>query len=189
MKLLTTITLAACAIAAEPMLIGGTKFTELKLKSLDGAPATIKTEGKITAVVFIATQCPISNDYNERMKALYADYASKGVQFVFVNSNSTEPPEEVARHAKQHGFQFAVYKDPDNKEADRFAAEVTPHVFVLDKTGTVAYRGAIDDQRNEEKVTKKPLREALDALLTGKAVPVTEHKAFGCTIKRAKKTT
>jgi protein-disulfide isomerase len=191
MKLLAVLALAACAFAQsnDSPVIGSTKFARINLKAPDGSQAVINTEGKITTVIFISTQCPISNDYNQRMKALYADYSQKGVQFVFVNSNSTEPAEEVLSHARQHGFQFPVYKDPDNKEADRFDAQVTPHVFVFDKTGTLAYRGAIDDQRSEERVTKKPLRAALDALLAGQPVPVAEHKAFGCTIKRVKKST
>lgn len=143
-------------------------------------------KGDVTVVTFIATKCPVSNNYNERMRALYSDYATKGVKFVFVNSNGTEPAAEVQSHAQQNGFSFAVYKDEGNVVADRFGAQVTPEVFVIDKAGTIQYHGYIDDAQNVAKVQNQGLRKALDAMLTGQPVPVKQTKAFGCTIKRAK---
>lgn len=172
--------LAACAAllpASEPLSLTGT----------DGKPVSISLEGKTTALIFVATQCPVSNDYNSRMKDLYSEYKAKGVDFVFVNSNSSEPAAEVVKHAKDNGFSFAVHKDNDNKLADRFSAQVTPEVFVFDKTGKVAYHGSIDDSRAVDRISKRPLKDALDAVLAGKAAPAAESKAFGCTIKRAKK--
>jgi len=159
-------------------------FPTLNLQDAAGKPSAMSTAGKITAVIFTSTQCPVSNDYNERMSALYRDYASKGVQFVFVNANQNESGAEVAKHAHDVSFPFAVYKDAGNKVADQFKAEVTPHVFVLGKDSAVIYRGAIDDSRNAARVSKNPLRDALDAALAGKAAPAAETKAFGCSIKR-----
>lgn len=159
-------------------------FPTLDLQDTSGKPVAVSTAGKITAVIFVATQCPVSNDYNGRMSALYKDYSAKGVQFVFVNSNQSEDGAAVAKHAKEVGFPFTVYKDAGNRVADQFKAEVTPHVFVLGKDSAVIYKGAIDDSRNPARVTKNPLREALDAALAGKPVPAAETKAFGCSIKR-----
>jgi alkyl hydroperoxide reductase subunit AhpC len=92
----------------------------------------------------------------------------------------------VADHAKAN-FKFPVYKDADNVVADRFGAQVTPESFVIDKTGKIVYHGYIDDSRNASKVTDQGLRNALDAVLAGKTVAKAETKAFGCTLKRAKK--
>lgn len=167
----------------------GSKLDRLPLQNLDGAPVNIETTGKLTAVFFIATQCPISNDYNERMQALVNDYQSKGISFVFVNSNDTEPAAEVKKHIQDNRFTFAVHKDANNKLADTLNAQVTPEVFLFDRTGTIIYHGAIDDSRNSANITRRPLREAFDAALAGKPVAVKEHKAFGCTIKRVKKST
>lgn len=181
-------TLAAFA-AALVMLGAPGKVDVIKATSLDGKPVEIQTAGKITAVIFISTQCPISNDYNERMKALYNEFSGKGVQFVFLNSNSTESSAEAAEHARRNGFPFQVYKDVNNVEADRFSAEFTPHVFVIGRNSEVIYRGAIDDSRPADKVTKTYLKDVLNAAIAGKPLPVTETKAFGCTIKRVKKST
>jgi len=138
-------------------------------------------------VTFIATQCPVSNAYNERMKSLYNDYTPKGVKFVFVNSNRTESSANVAQHAREHGFPFAVYKDGDNVAADRFGATVTPEAFVIDGAGVVRYHGSIDDSQNEQRVGTQRLRSALDAVLAGHAPGQAETKAFGCSIKRVPK--
>jgi peroxiredoxin len=118
---------------------------------------------------------------------LYTDYAPKGVKFVFINANRTEPAAEVARHAQEHGFPFQVYKDDDNVVADRFGASVTPEAFVLDRTGAIRYHGSVDDSQVIERVQTPRLRNALDAVLAGQPVGQPETKAFGCSIKRIKK--
>lgn len=178
------------AFAAALLLTGAPgKVESIRAAGLDGKPAEIQTAGKITAVIFISTQCPISNDYNERMKALYNEFSPRGVQFVFLNPNSTESPAEAAEHARKNGFAFQVLKDINNVEADRLSAEFTPHVYVIGKNSEIIYRGAIDDSRPADKVTKTYLKDVLGAALQGKPLPVSETKAFGCTIKRAKKST
>ena len=74
-----------------------------------------------------------------------------------------------------------------NKIADLYSAQVTPEVFVLDAKGLILYHGRIDDSKNAEKVEKKDLAAALDALLAGKKIENAETKAFGCTVKRVEK--
>ncbi len=166
----------------------GSKVGEFTLKDTSGATVSWSSlKGDVTAIFFIATQCPISNDYNERMKALYKDYGPRGVKFVFINPNNTEPAAEVAEHAKKWGFEFKVYKDEGNVVADRFGAQFTPEVFVVDRQGVIRYHGAIDDSRQPDRIKTHHLRNALDELLAGKAVSTPETKAFGCTIKRVKK--
>ncbi len=185
-QLLTAALLVATAAWAQDFKLGS-KVTGFTLADLDGNNVEWSTvKGDLTVIMFIATKCPISNDYNERMNAVYKDYASKGVKFVGVNSNFSEPADEVREHARQNKFEFAVYKDPNNVVADRFAAQVTPEVFVVDSAGTIRYHGYIDDSRNPSRIQKQGLRTALDALLGGRDVETKQTKAFGCTIKRTK---
>jgi peroxiredoxin len=150
-------------------------------KTVDVAAAQGK---KATVLMFIATECPISNDYNERMAALANDYSAKGVAFVGINSNKQETPEAIAAHAKENKFSFPVLKDKDNVQADVFGAKVTPEIYVYDAKWTLRYHGRIDDDRKGDAIKSRDLRAALDALLAGKDVPVAETKAFGCSIKR-----
>ncbi len=175
--------------AAAPPAEVGKPAPPFTLKDVEGKEYSLDDflSSKYTVVMFIATQCPISNDYNERMAALYNDYFPKQVAFVGINSNKQEDVEEIKEHAAKNGFKFPVLKDWNNVVADAYGAQVTPEVFVLDGKATVLYHGRIDDSRNPSKITTHDLREALDALLAGKAVARTETKAFGCTIKRVKK--
>ena len=165
----------------------GSRVSDFSVTDLTGTPVAFRTlKGNLSVVAFIATRCPISNAYNDRMNALYKDYAPKGVRFIFLNSNSNEPPAEVEQHARSAGFAFPVYKDPNNVVADRFGAMATPEMFVIDHSGTIRYHGYIDDSKDLENVKKQGLRPALDALLDGKPVAIPETKAFGCTITRVR---
>lgn len=134
--------------------------------------------------MFIATQCPISNDYNERMAKIYNDYKGKGITFIGINSNKQENVEEVKQHAKDNDLQFVILKDEKNIIADKFKASVTPEVYVLNGNFEVLYHGRIDDSRKKDEVKSKDLSAALDQILKGEKVTTTKTKAFGCTIKR-----
>jgi peroxiredoxin len=183
---------AIAAALAAAVLLGqefklGSKAGDFTIQDLEGRPVEFSSlRGPVTVVTFIATQCPVSNSYNDRMNALYKDYSARGVKFVFVNANRSEAAAEVAQHAKEH-LAFPVYKDQNNVVADKFAASVTPEAFVIDKAGVIRYHGSIDDSMEIRRVSVQRLRQALDAVLAGQPVAQPETKAFGCTIKRVKK--
>ncbi|MCX6620676.1 MAG: redoxin domain-containing protein [Acidobacteria bacterium] len=139
-----------------------------------------------SVVIFVSVNCPVSNAYNERMNALYKAHSSKGVKFVFINSNANETREAVEEHARRH-FAFPVYKDPNNVVADRFGAQSTPEVYLLNAAGTLVYHGHIDDSQQPERVRVNTLRNSLEAVTAGRPLPVSETRAFGCAIKRVKK--
>ena len=143
---------------------------------------------KAVAVIFIATQCPYSNAFNDVMASLAREYAGRGVAVVGINANKTEPAAEVAEHAKTHGLGFTVLKDEGNMIADRLGASVTPEVFLLDSDWTLRYHGALGNSAKPttkvEEATDAEFRPALDAVLSGGNVARVETKAFGCTIKR-----
>ncbi len=164
----------------------GQKAPAFALKDAQGKEHSLAgaLDAKEVVVMFIATRCPVSNSYNDRMVALYRDYAPKGIAFLAINSNKQEGVEEIRDHAKTHGFEFPVLKDGGNQVANAYGAQVTPEIFVIDPGGIVRYHGRIDDSMRPEEVHESDLRMALDALLAGKAVPRAETKAFGCSIKR-----
>ncbi len=139
---------------------------------------------KAIVIIYIATRCPVSLDYDERMANLAKEYADKGVLFLGINSNHIEPASEVTEHAQKKGFIFPVLKDEGNRVADMYDAKVTPEVFVVDSNFVLRYHGRIDDSQNPNRVNQRDLKNALDAILAGKEPPVKETRAFGCTIKR-----
>lgn len=149
------------------------------------AYSTLAAGKQATAIVFVSTQCPVSNAYNERMEQLAQTYEAKGVRFVGINANSDEAPDAIATHAKTNGFTFPVLKDTGNKVADQFNAKVTPEVFLVDKQGVLVYHGPIDDNQDTSKVTKRYLPDAVDALLSGQPIAQKTARVIGCSIKRA----
>lgn len=178
--------LSGTLLAAGPPVGGAAPgFT---LTTVDGKTFSLADAArshKAVVVMFIATKCPYSNAYNDRMRDMAAAYEKQGIVFAGINSNKTEPAGEVIAHAKQHGFGFSLMKDPDNKVADLYDARHTPEIFVVDPDGKVRYHGRIDENYEEPaKVASPDLKNALDALLAGKPVAKAETKAFGCSIKR-----
>ena len=179
--------LAAVAAFA---LDAGDKSADFTLSDASGKQVKLSDySGKNVIVVFIATKCPYSNAFNDVMAKLANDYQSKGIVFLGINSNKSEPVEEVAQHAKQHGFSFPVLKDAGNKVADQYGAQVTPEAFVIDGKGVIQYHGALGSSDNPttdaSKANSDEIRAALDALLAGKQIAKAKTKAFGCSIKRA----
>jgi peroxiredoxin len=179
-------TRAARADASAGVTIGAT-VEDFTLPDADGVAHSLASlRGKNgTVLIFMATRCPVSNGYNERMEKLAADYKARGINVVGINSNVSEPAAEVKSHAAEKHLTFTILKDEGSKLADRLGAQRTPEVYFLDAGNKLVYHGRIDTAQNIESVTANDLREALDAALAGKPIAKTEAKAFGCTIKRA----
>lgn len=164
----------------------GSVLDDFKLPDADGAQQSLKSlMGKNGAVlIFIATKCPVSNAYNDRMQKVAEDYKAKGINVIGINSNYTEPAAEVKSHAAEKNLTFKILKDDGNKVADKLGAMRTPEVYLIDAGMKLVYHGRIDNSQKVEGVTANDLREALDEMLAGKPVSKTGGAAFGCTIKR-----
>jgi len=169
-----------------PPAIGST-IDDFKLPDAAGKEHSLKSlVGKKGAVlIFVATKCPVSNNYNERMEKLAQDYTSKGINVIGINSNVAESASEVKSHAADNKLTFTILKDAGNKIADRLGANRTPEVYVLDSSLKLVYHGRIDNSQRAEGVTSNDLRDALDEMLAGKPITKTGGAAFGCSIKRA----
>jgi peroxiredoxin len=178
---------AASALTAEAPAIGAAA-PDFQLTTVDGKAFSMASEAKshkAVVLMFISTQCPYSNAYNDRMRDMASAYAAKGILFAGINSNKTEDAAAALSHAKEHGHTFPIMKDPGNKVADAYDAQHTPTVYVIDAQGKVRYEGRIDENYEDPKgVTSPDLRNALDSLLAGKPIAKTTTKAFGCSIKR-----
>jgi thiol-disulfide isomerase/thioredoxin len=194
LAVLASVALAAVAVGGEPKPtpILGTKLADWSLTRADtGKPWSLAVDGrdaKAVVVVFIGTECPISNAYAPVLTNLAKEYGPKGVQFIGVNSNRQDDAAAVAKHTKEFSITFPVLKDDGTTLADRFTAKRTPEAFVLDGTRTVRYRGRIDDQMDKGIKRVKPqnqeLVDAIDAVLAGKEVAQAATQPAGCLINR-----
>jgi len=175
------LSIAACANHSSSGRIG-----DFTLNDYDGDKHSLSDykDSKAIVIIFVATECPISNDYNSRMEKLFNEYSQKDIAFIGINSNKAESVERIKEHAKEKGLTFTILKDEKNIIADKFEASFTPEVYVLNSDFNILYHGRIDSARKESEVETKDLENALNEILAGKEVMKKETKAFGCSIKR-----
>jgi len=162
-----------------------------QMKGVDGKDVSIASAAgkKGTLVIFSCNGCPWVKAWEKRMVEIGNSYSKRGVGVVAINANDPErsPADgfaEMQQRAKQRGIRYPYVMDATSEVARAFGATRTPEAFLFDAEGKLVYHGTIDDNAHEpNKVTKRYLREALDAMLAGKEVPAAETKALGCGIK------
>src|SRR6056297_1478712 len=162
-------------------------WEDLTLRDPDGRIIEVGT-GSWTVVCFLGTECPLAKLYGARLQRLADKYASAGISFVGVNSNTQDSPGDIARYAKDHQVRFPIAKDADQSIVAAFDATRITEVFIVDPLGSVRYRGRIDDQYQpgiaRATPTRHDLRDSIDALLSGKPAPQSRTEAVGCLITR-----
>lgn len=147
-------------------------------------------DAKATVLVFMGTECPVSNGYAPRLSDLVTKYKDKGVVIVGINPNEQDDAEAIANHARNFKLSFPVLKDADGKLAARLNVQRIPEVFVLDGQRFVRYRGRIDDQftpiAKKERANTREMLNALNAVLAGEEVKVAFTPVAGCLVGRTK---
>ena len=146
-------------------------------------------ERKALAVIFSCNHCPYVIASEGRMLELQAKYGPKGAQLVAINANDAvnypdDSFEAMKKNAQAKGFNFPYLRDESQAVARAYGATHTPHIFLFSQDGKLAYSGKIDDNwEHPEKVTRRYLAEAIEALLADKPVPEPSTHSIGCTIK------
>lgn len=177
----------------------GSPAPELDLPGVNGKTYRLAdfVDAKVLVVIFTCNHCPTAQAYEERIKQLYADYHDRGVALVAVSPNDPQALrldelgytdigdsfEEIKRHAARRGFQFPYLYDGDTQRvATAYGALATPHVFIFDQDRKLRYNGRIDDA-DIKPPKSHDARNAIDALLAGRPVPVARTRVFGCSTK------
>jgi hypothetical protein len=162
----------------------GSHVPAFEVQNLRGKNQAIRPgAGRVTAVLFFSTRCPLSNAFNYRRNVLYHDFHTQ-VRFLLVDPNANESLAEMQAYTKQSGFDLPVYRDPEGKVAALLAIRATTDTVVVDRTGVVRYRGNVENAPNSERSTQHGLRAALEAVLTGQSVKDPETRAIGCAVRR-----
>ena len=172
----------------------GDKVADFKLENIDNKMVSLSdfSSEKGVIIIFTCNHCPYSIAYEDRIIALDKKYKSLGYPVVAINPNDPIAyPEDsfgnMIIRAKEKGFTFPYLFDAKQSIFPTYGATKTPHVFVLKNTNgvfTVEYIGAIDNSaKDETKVTKKYLENAINDLLAGNKPAVNTTKAIGCSIK------
>ncbi len=173
------------------MLKFGDRAPEFDLKGVDGKSyklSALKGQ-KGTAVIFSCNHCPYVKAYEDRMIALAKEYQPKGVHFALINANdAVKYPEDsfenMVKRAKEKDYPFPYLHDETQQVSRAYGAQRTPEVFLFDAGLKLRYHGTIDDNYEDpNKVTKRYLKDALDAVLAGKEPALKDTPPVGCTIK------
>lgn len=172
----------------------GDVATDFSLLNVDGEMVSLADfeDAKGFILIFTCNTCPYSVAYEDRIIALDKAYKSKGYPVIAINPNDPAAIDgddlaDMKVRATEKGFNFPYLQDVGQQVYPQYGATKTPHVFVLQKEGNnniVRYIGAIDDSsRKPNKVKKRYVEQAVDALLAGKSPSTTTTKAIGCSIK------
>lgn len=169
----------------------GDVATDFSLKGVDGNFVSLRDfdDANGYIVIFTCNTCPYAQMYEDRIIELHNKYASAGYPVIAINPNDPEVKEgdsyaEMKVRANEKGFQFPYLFDAGQAVFPQYGATKTPHVFVLDKSMTVKYIGAIDDNpQDATAVGVKYVEEAIAAIGTGKDPSPSTTKAIGCGIK------
>jgi peroxiredoxin len=183
-----------------PLMPIGTAAPDFSLKGTDDRVYTLSdfSKAKLLVVMFESIHCPVSENYEGRMRALYDAYHDKGVAFVAINPNNpkavrldelgytdlTDSPADMKIRVKDKQIPWPYLYDGETQSTvQKFGAVATPHVFIFDQDRKLRYEGRIDDNQNEKLVKVHDARDAIEALLAGKEVAVAHRPAFGCSTK------
>ena len=144
-------------------------------------------DAKASVIIFISTVCPISNGYAPEINRLCQEYESKGVRFYLVHGDAELSDENAKKHAEAYRFACPVLIDRKHVLLRNLGVKRTPEVAVVGPDCSLLYRGRIDDLyvsigKRRFAATTHDLRDALDAILSGKAVPSPRTQAVGCAI-------
>jgi thiol-disulfide isomerase/thioredoxin len=201
--LLTTASAVAADLPDVKPLAIGSPAPEFTLPGVDGKTYTLASfsSAKVLVVIFTCNHCPTAQAYEGRLARLQADYSPKGVAVVAISPNNPaavrldelgftdlgDSFEDMKIRAKDQNFNYPYLYDGESQStAKRFGVLATPHVFVFDAERNLRYVGRFDD--SEVKAVKShDVKNAVDALLAGKPVPVPMTRVFGCSTKWAEK--
>jgi thiol-disulfide isomerase/thioredoxin len=177
----------------------GSDAPDFNLPGVDGRNYSLQdfADAKILVVIFTCNHCPTAQAYEDRIIKLHADYRDKGVALVAISPNDPlavrldelgytdlgDSLEDMKVRAEAKGFEFPYLYDGAKQETSiAYGVLATPHVFIFDRQRKLRYNGRIDDAEVKE-VKSHDTRNAIDALLAGKPVPIDKTRVFGCSTK------
>ena len=194
--------LMAGLFAEDPETLSiGSRAPDFSLKGIDGQVYTLESfdKAEVLTIIFSANHCPTAQAYEGRMKELSAAYKPEEMMVVAISSNHPQAVcleelgysdlgdtfEEMKIRAKDESYNFPYLYDGETQEvALAYGAKATPHVFIFDRKRVLRYSGRIDEMEDPYQAPKQhDARNAIDAILAGKVVPVEATRAFGCSMK------
>jgi len=192
----TLLSLAILSLAAAPIFAGnavGDTAPVFKLTAMDGKTYSLADlKGKTVVLEWANPNCPVSSRHTREKTMIELSKQHGDVVWLGINSTNPnsgdymKPAEELAWNQK-NGINYPVLADPTGATGHAYGARTTPHMFIVDKDGKIAYNGAIDDKRStrleDVKTAKNYVAAALDEMKAGKPVSTPFTTPYGCSVK------
>jgi thiol-disulfide isomerase/thioredoxin len=142
--------------------------------------------GKVVVLVFVRTDCPVSNRYAPLIQKLSTEHAGKAA-FWLIYPSKSESPEAIRKHEREYGYKIPALRDPRHVLVKESQVQITPEVAVFDLSKRLVYHGRIDNLyedigRARSTATTHELEDAIFAALTGKSLAVDATHGVGCYI-------
>ena len=164
-------------------------MASLQVRAVDGSLLRpLEPSGLANVLLFVSTDCPVSNAYAPELQRICATYASRGIACSLVYEDPNVTVSDVRKHLDEYRYRaVGAAIDTDGSLAATVRATVTPQAVVVDRRGTVRYSGRIDNLyealgRPRRVVTAHDLENALNAIADGKTPEVSRTEAVGCYI-------
>jgi thiol-disulfide isomerase/thioredoxin len=155
---------------------------------LEGKPADPfrAAQGKVVVLIFLRTDCPVSNRYAPTIQQLSAHDAEKAA-FFLVYPSRKETSETIRKHDRDFGYTLAALHDPQHILVKQSQAQITPEAAVFDAKQRLVYHGRIDNLYEDfgharKSATTHELADAIEAAFTGKTLSGKATPAVGCYI-------
>ncbi len=164
---------------------------DFTLSNYDGAEITLSDlAGKIVVLEWFNYECPFVKyhyDTKTTMRDLANEYADQAVVWLAVNSTKHLEVEKNKAFAQNYDLSYAILDDRSGDVGRAYGAERTPHMYVIDTNGRIAYEGAIDNaplgKLPEGKKYINYVDQALAQMTQGKPVEITQTQPYGCSVK------
>ena len=184
------VALAAAAPAAAGVKVGDTA-PDFTLPDTSGAEVSLSDfEGRVMVLEWLNPDCPFVQRHYKAgtMKKLASTYGDKGVVWLTINSTNYMDAAANAKFKVSNDLPYPILVDQTGDVGRLYGAVTTPHMFIIDDSGTLVYNGAIDDDPRGSKGegSMNYVAAALDEVLAGKAVTTAETKPYGCSVKYKK---
>lgn len=145
--------------------------------------------GNLKVIFFLDPECPVSNAYMREIKSIQSDYAKKGVAFEAVFPVPTVTRDDIKQFLLKYQSTIPGYQDAGLQKVKRYQATTMPEAVLINASGEILYRGAIDNWyyalgKNRAKATELYLRNAIEAVLNGEIVVKSKTEAIGCLINQ-----
>lgn len=171
----------------------GAPAPDFTLKGIDGKEYKLSDyKGKVVVLEWTNHMCPFVQRHQGKKKSMqktFASFKDKPVAWLAIDSSNycEDKIEGIRTWVKDNEIVYPVLLDASGKVGHMYHAKTTPHMFVIDQNGNLAYRGAPDDDAyGQSESPKNYVADAVQSLLNGSTVAKTTTKSYGCSVKYKK---